>query len=202
MPKRFTSTEIWEEDWFLEMPNEYKLFWYYILSACNHAGLFRVNIKKFCNLNNVSISINKAVEFFNNGKDRIRVISSTVWLIEDFFAFQYGKTFNPNNKLHESIEKAYNQQDIKMTSIRGLLDLKDRVKDKDKEINNNNGSYSNNVNAKFEKIDKKIYGKEFTKDGLYVVLSNGEKQILGTNQKFLLEQKSIYAKDIFKNYIV
>ena len=26
MAKRFSATEIWDEDWFLDMPNEYKLF--------------------------------------------------------------------------------------------------------------------------------------------------------------------------------
>ena len=43
MAKRFTSTEIWNEDWFLDMPAEYKLFWYYMLCECDHAGLFKVN---------------------------------------------------------------------------------------------------------------------------------------------------------------
>lgn len=138
MAKRFTSTEIWAEDWFLDMPIEYKLFWYYILSACDHSGLFKVNLKSFCSLNEVKVSAEKALNFFNAGKERIRMINPTLWLIEDFFVYQYGTTFNPNNRVHESIEDLYKKNKIKIGSIRGLLDLKDRVKDKDKDKDKDN----------------------------------------------------------------
>ena len=98
--------------------------------------MFKVNFRSFCSLNGVKLDSKKALEYFNNGKDRIRELSANLWLIEDFFVFQYGETFNPNNRLHDSVEKLYNKHDLKMTSIRGLKDLKDRVKDKDKDNNN------------------------------------------------------------------
>lgn len=136
MPKRFTATEIWEEDWFLEMPLEYKLFWYYVLSECDHAGVFKVNLRSFCGLNEVKIEAEKALKYFNNGKLRIREINNAAWLIEDFFVFQYGTTLNLNNPMHRGVEKIYNKYNLKMTSIRGLLDHKDGVKVKDKEKDN------------------------------------------------------------------
>ena len=134
MAKRFFATDIWDEDWFLEMPIEYKLFWFYMLSACDHAGLFKVNVRSFCGLNEVKLTSKTALEHFNNGKVRIREVSESMWLIEDFFVFQYGHGFNPNNRMHESIENLYVKNKIELTSIRGLKDLKDRVKDKDKDI--------------------------------------------------------------------
>jgi hypothetical protein len=124
MAKRFTSTEIWEEDWFLDMPNEYKLFWFYLLSSCDHAGLFKINLKSFCALNSVQIDSEKAFNYFNKGKDRIRKINGSLWLIEDFFYFQYGQNFNPNNRVHESIKKAYDKYGVKLGSIRGLKEVK------------------------------------------------------------------------------
>ncbi len=105
MAKRFVSTEIWDEDWFLEMPTEYMLFWFYLFTKCDHAGLFRVNVKKFNRINNFSVVASKALEYFNEGKIRIREVKDSIWLIEDFFVFQYGTTFNPNNKLHESVQR-------------------------------------------------------------------------------------------------
>lgn len=188
MAKRFTSTEIWEEDWFLDMPNEYKLFWYYMLSMCNHAGLFKVNVKKFCGLNEVNLTSTKALEYFNAGKQRIRVISESVWLIEDFFFFQYGTTFNPNSKVHASIETVYNQHNIKMTSIRGLTDLKERVKDKDKEIKK--GGVGEN----------KIHGVEFI-NGTKVKLSDETFQELGVTQKLRALQNDIKPQEILKGKI-
>lgn len=190
MAKRFTSTEIWDEDWFIEMPNEYKLFWFFMLANCNHAGIFKVNIKNFCVLHNIKILPQTALELFNNGKERIRLVKENVWLIEDFFVFQYGTTFNPNNRVHESVESAYNKLNIKITSIRGLLDLKDRVKDKDKDKDIKKGGKGENKDNR---------GVEF--NGEYVLLENGEKQKLGNSQKLRLRHNDISPEEIYKGYI-
>lgn len=136
MAKRFTATEIWGEDWFLDMPIEYKLFWYYMLSTCDHAGLFKVNLRSFCGLNGVKLGSKEVLEYFNSGKTRIRVISHSIWFIEDFFVYQYGPSLNPKNRVHESILKLYNKYNINLTSIRGLVEVNDRVKDKDKDKDN------------------------------------------------------------------
>lgn len=120
MPKRFIATELWDEDWFLEMPNEYKLFWHYMLSACDHAGVFRVNVKSFSAMIGEKINAQKALEYFNSGKQRIKVISDTAWLIEDFFVFQYGNQLNRGNKLHKSCENIYNKHNINALNLRGL----------------------------------------------------------------------------------
>lgn len=197
MPKRFIATEIWDEDWFLDMPNEYKLFWFYMLSACDHAGIFKVNLRSFSGLLQVSVSPSTALQLFNAGKERVTIISDTVWYIEDFFVFQYGQTFNINNKLHASIEKIYDRHKIKKEKIRGLEVLKDTLKDKDKDKD----SYKGGVGG-YKKIDKNICGKEFSEDGEEVVLENGEKQPLGKNQKLRLKLNDIEAKEIWKNYIV
>lgn len=133
MAKRFTDTEIWDEDWFLDLPNDYKLFWFYILSKCDHAGLFKVNLRSFRGLIEVTVTPTEALAFFNSGKDRIRVISETLWFIEDFFVYQYGTTFNFNNRMHDSIGRLWKNNNIPLTSIRGLKEVKDRVKDKDKD---------------------------------------------------------------------
>jgi hypothetical protein len=59
-------------------------------------------------------------------------VNGSCWLIEEFFTFQYGDNFNGNNRLHESIAKIYDKVEVKLSSIRGLRVVKDRVKDKDK----------------------------------------------------------------------
>lgn len=185
MAKRFTATELWEEDWFLDMPNEYKLFWYYILAACDHAGVFRVNISKFNRIidSKKKVVQNKAITYFNNGKERVRIISENKWFIEDFFVFQYGSIFNKNNKVHESIEKIYNQANISLTSIRGLKDLKEGVKDKDKD---KKGGVGENKKSAIKIVDEFAY------------FDDGSKQELGESQKFMVAQNSLKARDVKK----
>lgn len=182
MAKRFTSTEIWEEDWFLDMPNEYKLFWFYMLSTCNHAGLFKVKSKSFKGLLEVNITLPEALKYFNAGKDRIRVVSESLWYVEDFFVFQYGTTFNGNSKVHESIENALNQVNIKVTSVRGLLEVKntsfggledlkarDKDKDKDKDIvfnekNRKNGKSETGLSGNFKSQGEEILAKRYSEN--------------------------------------
>jgi len=138
MAKRFISTEVWSEDWFLDMPNEYKLFWFYVITNCDHAGIFKVNLRSFCGLNEVSLSSKKAIEYFNSGKERVIEINPSIWLISDFFVFQYGPVLNLNNKVHNSINNIYKKYKIDFIFIRGLVDLKERTKDKDKDKDKDN----------------------------------------------------------------
>jgi hypothetical protein len=156
MAKRFTATEIWSEDWFLEMPTEYKLFWYYMLTACDHAGIFKVNVRSFCGLNGLKVSAAEAISFFNAGKQRIRLVSDSVWFIEDFFVYQYGDHFNVNNPLHRGVKKQLDIHEIELSSIRGLKEVNltsksvqkedsQGLKDKDKEKDKDNSNGSNTV---------------------------------------------------------
>ncbi len=169
MAKRFTATEIWNEDWFLDMPSEYKLFWYYMLSTCNHAGFYKVNLRSFCGLNGVNLTSNKVLEYFNAGKQRIRVINSSLWLIDDFFVYQYGSTLNLNNRVHISIEKEYLKHGIELTSIRGLKEVKDGVKDKDKDkdkdskvLNTNNLWFLKFFHSDYENYKNTFNGQSTT----------------------------------------
>jgi len=138
MAKRFNSTEIWSEDWFLEMPNDYKLFWFYMLSNCDYAGIFKVNVRSFRGLLEVEVSSKTALNYFNKEKLRIRELNETTWYIEDFFVYQYGTTFNMNNNVHASIEKIYKKYEIIVEEIRGLKEVKATPKDKDKDKDTNN----------------------------------------------------------------
>lgn len=189
MAKRFFSTKIWEEDWFLDMPLEYRLFWFYILSSCDHSGIFKVNLRSFCGLNGVKIEVKEALNMLNVGKQRIRVINENTWLIEDFFSYQYGSTFNRNNRVHESIERTYLSYGIKLTSIRGLIDLKDGVKDKDKDKDKyRKGGVGENQKR----------GLYFLADEGVVVFEDESRQPLSDHEKKLLAKKRIKPSEIFK----
>ena len=145
MAKRFHDTEIWEQDWFLDAPSEYKLLWLWIKDKCDHAGLWKPNKKMFEMMNNVKVDLDKALSFFNKDKERILVTKNGNWFLIDFFVFQYGVSFNNNNRLPATIQKVYYQEDIELTTIRGLKEVNlssndsqeedtKGVKDKDKEI--------------------------------------------------------------------
>lgn len=176
MAKRFCSTDIWDEDWFLEMPIGYKLFWSYMLASCNHAGLFKVNLGSFCRLNEVKIEAEQALQFFNNGKERIRVVNQSLWYIEDFFVFQYGPTLNLKNRVHNSVKNELEKNGIELTSIRGLIEVKDGVKDKDKD---------KDIVSDLRKVeDSSTLMPDFEKSSNGVVSYDAEKTILENQIEF------------------
>src|SRR5574341_271356 len=194
MAKRFSETEIWNEDWFLEMPNEYKLFWFYMLAKCDHAGVFKVNVRSFRGLVEGNLTSTEALRHFNNGKERIRILSENLWYIEDFIVYQYGTTLNLNNRLHESIANVLAKQDLKLTSIRGLKDLKDRVKDKDKdkdkEIRKEGvGGKQNGFSKKATSIDR---------ESRLAFFEDGTSQELGPDQIEMYDRGQLSPQSVIK----
>ena len=149
-----------------------------------------VNLRSYCSLNEVKLTTTKVLNYFNFQKNRIRVVSENLWLIEDFFVYQYGTTFNWNNRVHESIGELYKRQKIELTSIRGLLDLKDRVKDKDKDKDKKGGMGEN-----------KIFAVKIDKEKLLAIFSDGKIQELGQSQKTRLMYDDLKPSDIEKGVI-
>jgi hypothetical protein len=144
MAKRLHDTEIWTQDWFIDMPVEYQMFWFWALDRCNHAGIWKPNTKSFQRTINLSVDLNTALQHFNSEKERVVITQKKNWLFLDFFVFQYGNILVLSNRVHNSVYIAYNQENITLGSIRGLIGYKlstsspliediDRVKEKDKE---------------------------------------------------------------------
>jgi len=125
MGKRFTETTIWDDDWFYELPSDYKLFWFYIKDNCNHAGIWQPKVRAFKSATNSNIDLNTALSLFNDGKDRIRVLFNGKWYIEDFFIFQYSPTPSLRNRVHKSALQMYVHMGIDLFSVRGLIAIKE-----------------------------------------------------------------------------
>ena len=151
---------MWEEDWYILMPIEYKLFWNWIILKCDHAGFFKPNKLSFESSNKVQVDLNIALSHFNQDRSQIRVLSSGTWFIEDFILFQYGGTLNEANRVHLSILRLLGQNGVNLESIRGQLDHKEGVKDKDKDKD----KYSKK-RSKEGKQEIELTEEEKTRDG-------------------------------------
>ena len=145
MSKRFHDTDIWDEDWYLDMPLEYRSFWGYVCDKCDHAGIWRPNVRRFNADIEKAIDLDTSLTFFNTDKERIIPLESGHWMIADFVPFQYGKHLNLNNRVHLSVFNRLKDLEVNLGSIRGLnevkmgssrpqVEVKEGVKDKDKDI--------------------------------------------------------------------
>ena len=128
MAKRFTDTEKWVDPFFDELDNEKKLLWIYILDKCDHAGIYKVNLRHI----NFNLKSNFTIEDIKkvfNG--RIKDLENGKWFIEKFIDFQYGK-LEENNRVHKSVLNHLEKEGVFKPLISPLQRAKDKDKDKDK----------------------------------------------------------------------
>lgn len=100
MAKRLSDTEKWKKPFIKSLPVEYKLFWFYLLDDCDHAGVWNVDHEVAEIRLGTKLSLQKAQGFF---KEKIVVFDDGAkWFIPDFIPFQYGY-FDEKNKMYKSI---------------------------------------------------------------------------------------------------
>lgn len=188
MAKRFTDTDIWEQDWFIDLPNKYKLFWNFLKDKCDNVGIWRPNKGIAQRIIGEPINLDEFLTFINIEKIRVLVLPTGRWFIKDFFVFQYGDKFSPTSSVHKGALKALLQngihpkeilgnsigklQDLDIQQLKEIAYHKDidnlniafgnpsiRVKDKDKDKDKD----KNKENNKYSTNSNYSYGKKFPK---------------------------------------
>jgi hypothetical protein len=100
--QRFTITEKWDDDWFLELTPAQKLFWLYICDNCNSVGIWNVSLK----LASVRIGLEitqSDLEFLSQESRIIKISKDKVW-VSKFVTTQY-KKLSQKNPAHRSMMK-------------------------------------------------------------------------------------------------
>jgi len=114
MAKRDTDTELWNEDWFLELKGKGQLFYYYIKDKCDHAGFWRPNFKIFEQSTGFRIRPKDFLDMINTDnttgekkhRERIRVLENGRWWIVGYIAFHF-PVLNINNRYHKSVYETF-----------------------------------------------------------------------------------------------
>jgi hypothetical protein len=134
MAKRFTDTEKWKDPWFDELSLQAKLFFFYFVDNCDHAGVFNVSLKKFnrdtgCRYKESDLKRDYA------GKLRF-LVNGRIWMPK-FIDFQYGKLSETNNA-HKGVFKSLEYNNIQIRGFDGASmghysGAQDKATEKDKE---------------------------------------------------------------------
>lgn len=113
MSKRLTDTEIWEQDWYIDLPNKYKLLWNFIKDKCDDCGVWRPNKSLLQRIIGEPINLDEFLTFINiGGKERIRILQNGRWFLIEYFFFQYGDKFNPKSPVHRGAMKRLLQNNL------------------------------------------------------------------------------------------
>ena len=146
MAKRFIDTKIWDKGWYRKLEPKDKLIWIYILTKCDHAGVFDADWE--------------AMAFFIKGisgresfddlpgaiKEKMTPIKNDQYFIPSFVEYQYGQ-LRINSKPHLSVIKRLEEKGLNNYLQRVMLTPKDKDKVKEKDIDKRKDKFIEKVNT-------------------------------------------------------
>ena len=108
MAKRFTESGKWKKKWIRQLDPKYKLFWFYLLDNCDHAGVFDADIESASFHIGLEYTEEEILKVFNR---KIVPFKTDKWFIPKFVEYQYGE-LNENNRAHLSVINILNKYDL------------------------------------------------------------------------------------------
>lgn len=173
MAKRFTDTNKWTNNkWFFNLSIQSKLFWVYLLDACDAVGVWEENVELASRIIGYEYSIETLL---NDFKKQIYVFKDgRKWWIIDFCDFQYGVlSENTTNKPHQSYISLLKKHSLFIEYSKGIHTLKEKEKEKEKETDEEKVKIISNEEIEFEKVRKLYPG---TKRGFDTEFDNFKKK--------------------------
>lgn len=95
MAKRFIDTELFSDEWFMDLSKDCKLMWIYLITNCDHAGIISLN-KKLCKFQSGILDIDNTLKQLGN---RLLTINKGLIFIPKYLEFQYPNF--PNSKVRQ-----------------------------------------------------------------------------------------------------
>lgn len=85
MAKRFIDSELFDDDWFMDLSKEGKILWLYFITKCDHAGLLKLNTK-LCKVQTGISNIETVIKELDN---RLIRVNEQLFFIPKFVVYQY-----------------------------------------------------------------------------------------------------------------
>lgn len=101
MKRRYTDADKWHDEWFLSLPNDYRIVWLWLCDNCTPAGRIKKNFKM---LNFCCDTKLEAKEFEEIFKDRV-IDCGDFYFIPKFLKFQNPSGISSNKPAVVSIRK-------------------------------------------------------------------------------------------------
>lgn len=129
MPKRFTETNIWDKEWFMELSCKHKCLIKYLFDKCDHAGIWTPNWKL------ATVHVGEKVSMVDMEfipKTQFKVLTGGKIYLLDFITFQYG-SLSEKSPAHNPVFYSLNKHGLLEGYLKGIHTLQDKDKEKDKE---------------------------------------------------------------------
>ena len=163
MSKRFIDTEMFEDDWFMELSKDAKLLYIYFITKCNHAGIIKLNTKLASFQTGIK-DIPTVTQQLGNRCLRVKQELDNVYFLPKFIKFQYPGFPKSNVIQQESALKILESYEIDFNSCPTVAELlpKSNVHDS---VNVNENVNEKIKYAEFVKMEEAEYNKLIEKHG-------------------------------------
>ena len=88
MAKRFIDTGLFRKKWIRQLDPNMKLFWIYLLTDCDHAGIWDVDVERASFQIGVELDESTILKTFNR---KIVPFKDGKWFVPKFVDYQYGE---------------------------------------------------------------------------------------------------------------
>ena len=142
--KRLMDCNIWSKQNFRQLEPKLKLAWFYLITNCDHAGIFEIDMELMSFKIGESYTLDEVQKSFDK---HIVDLGDSKWFLPAFIEFQYGLPLNPNVKVHLSVIKLLGKYGIDLGNSYEAVNNKD----KDKSIDTRKKAF-------VKRVDKEIVG--------------------------------------------
>ena len=131
--KRFTDTELWEREWFMNLTANEKLAWMYVKDKCDGVGVWKPNFSL------AELFIGGKIDwevFAKKVNGNIEILPNKKWFLPDFCEFQYKQlTWDcpPHRNYIRLLEKHGLYERVTKGYRKGTVTPQEKEKEKDKE---------------------------------------------------------------------
>jgi hypothetical protein len=97
--KRLTNAVKWQNPEFRKLPMRIKLFWFYLLDTCDHAGFWQVDFESARFYTGEDYSTDEIMHWLG---DEIIPTGNSLWFIPSFVTLQY-RDLSESNSAHRGV---------------------------------------------------------------------------------------------------
>ncbi len=139
MAKRFITTSMWEKPNWRKLPVRLKVVWFYLISKCNHAGIWECDIDLLSFQIGEDYTLDEIMEAFGS---QIVELGDNKFFLSKYISFQYG-VLNPSVRVHQSVIKLLKKYNIQYEYSE--LSVKDKDIDKVKDVDTKKKEFAKRV---------------------------------------------------------
>ncbi len=101
MSKRFIDSGLFADSWFMQLKQDEKLLWIYLITNCDHAGIIELNVPLVSFLTGIA-DVEKTLRSFG---DRMVNVRANYYFLPGYIKFQYGELRETVNVQRSAIRR-------------------------------------------------------------------------------------------------